>query len=1045
MTCDFSFELKNQKENHVKCDHCCKRFETERNRNEPKQYQCVKCDKSFREKIQNKKKFHCDICDTDDTKTLKIASLNIGRGLFSKEELLVNTMEDQKSDIFSVSEVDLEDFDDKKPFSLKGYVTFFPLQRPGTSTKRLLCFVRENIDAKQRNDLMSNQLSSVWLEIKGKGQKILICTIYREFSDLTRKGQMSINDQIERLHILQSQIEQATKEGLVLCIGDMNVDISKMEDPTYYLRNLAEEYQLMIGMCGLELIDFGFTWNRQQKKSAIDHALTNKTSSIKDHYSVMIDYSDHNLICVDLDVKVVKQEQNVVTSRDYRKLRSNPKYLIKELCNIEWGTIGYMKDINDMVQFWTEEINKCLDITAPWKTRKLKKKKYVLPKEVQVLIQKRKELQKKLQTNVNSGKIDTEMEKQYKKMNNYCNKMIKKSVKEITGENISDASSVKEIWKSINIILKPENSNKKVLKIETNDRTIEDPLELAEEFNVFFKEKAEKLSNEIKNANSDPLSRLKEKMKGSKLKFVLKTVKEKSILDILNSMKKKTSYGQDCITSEILKLGSEVLVAPLTYIINTSIRSGKYPDMWKISKIFPLFKKGEKKLMQNYRPLALLSVSGMVLERVVAIQIEEYFENNKLLGNFQFGFRRKKSTISELLTLFEDLLEAKSMNKEIMILLYDLSAAYDTVSHKILLDKLKLYGFEENAIRWVKSYLENRQQFVQIAGQQSGTQNITLGTPQGSRLSPLLFICLMADMELWVKNSKLTNFADDTQSFIVEETKEKVIATTKEESSGIIDFFGSNHFVNNANKAALVYNSKGKGEEITIDDIGGVELQSSKSERLLGLYINSDLNWDTHIFELSKILRQRIGKLKRIKKKVPKNKLILIAEAIFNSKIRYGIAVYLVPVFDKEDLKDEKLSKNAKKLQTLQNDMIRTIHGIKRSQKINMERLRKKMRMMSINQMSVYHTILEMYNVYNHSSSEQILKKITHDNRHSTRSTAYNDIRVPKKQKCIGFTYYGTKLFNQLPKNIKETTNTKNFKNLVKDWIWENIPSYSGK
>ena len=172
----------------------------------------------------------------------------------------------------------------------------------------------------------------------------------------------------------------------------------------------------------------------------------------------------------------------------------------------------------------------------------------------------------------------------------------------------------------------------------------------------------------------------------------------------------------------------------------------------------------------------------------------------------------------------------------------------------------------------------------------------------------------MADMELWVKNSKLTNFADDTQSFIVEETKEKVIETTKEESSGISDFFGSNHFVNNANKAALVYNSKGKGEEITIDDIGGVELQSSKSERLLGLYINSDLNWDTHIFELSKILRQRIGKLKRIKKKVPKNKLVLIAEAIFNSKIRLGISVYLVLVFDKEELKGEKLVKNAKKI-----------------------------------------------------------------------------------------------------------------------------------
>ena len=91
---------------------------------------------------------------------------------------------------------------------------------------------------------MSDSIQGVWLEIKGKGQKILICTIYREFSDLTRKGQMSINDQIERLHILQSQIEQATKEELVLCIGDMNVNISKMEDPTYYLRNLKRNLQL---------------------------------------------------------------------------------------------------------------------------------------------------------------------------------------------------------------------------------------------------------------------------------------------------------------------------------------------------------------------------------------------------------------------------------------------------------------------------------------------------------------------------------------------------------------------------------------------------------------------------------------------------------------------------------------------------------------------------------------------------------------------------------------------------------------------------------
>ena len=116
-------------------------------------------------------------------------------------------------------------------------------------------------------------------------------------------------------------------------------------------------------------------------------------------------------------------------------------------------------------------------------------------------------------------------------------------------------------------------------------------------------------------------------------------------------------------------MGAEVLVVPLTYIVNFSIVSGKYPTEWKIAKIVPLHKKGDRKSMKNYRPIALLSVSGMVLERIVDLQIEEYFEKNKLLGAFQFGFRKNKSTISELLTLFDTLIEAKEKRKEIIILL----------------------------------------------------------------------------------------------------------------------------------------------------------------------------------------------------------------------------------------------------------------------------------------------------------------------------------------------------------------------------------------
>ena len=108
---------------------------------------------------------------------MKISSLNIGRGLFKKEELLMNTLSEQSCDICSICEVDIEDFDETKPFTIKGYRTYFPLKRVGSNRNRLLCFVKTSIEVNQRNDLMSNMLSNVWLEIKGKNRKILVCVI----------------------------------------------------------------------------------------------------------------------------------------------------------------------------------------------------------------------------------------------------------------------------------------------------------------------------------------------------------------------------------------------------------------------------------------------------------------------------------------------------------------------------------------------------------------------------------------------------------------------------------------------------------------------------------------------------------------------------------------------------------------------------------------------------------------------------------------------------------------------------------------------------
>ena len=269
-------------------------------------------------------------------------------------------------------------------------------------------------------------------------------------------------------------------------------------------------------------------------------------------------------------------------------------------------------------------------------------------------------------------------------------------------------------------------------------------------------------------------------------------------MKILKKLTPKTSCGIDGISSEVLKMGATVLCIPLTLIINISILSGKFPSQWKQSNV-SLYSR------RVTETVSLLSVSGMVLEKVVANQIEDFFEANRLLGSFQHGFRKHKSTISELLELFDSIMEAKDNRNEIVLLMYDLSAAFDTVSHKTLVDKLEIYGFDEHSIKWMKSYLNYRTQLVNIQGCNSSTQEMPTGTPQGSRLSPLLFICLMADLDMWTNECTLSNFPDDIQSLCISETKESVVDKTTKQANNIMNFFTANDLVNNADKAhALV-------------------------------------------------------------------------------------------------------------------------------------------------------------------------------------------------------------------------------------------------
>ena len=174
----------------------------------------------------------------------------------------------------------------------------------------------------------------------------------------------------------------------------------------------------------------------------------------------------------------------------------------------------------------------------------------------------------------------------------------------------------------------------------------------------------------------------------------------------------------------------------LSLLINTSLTSGIYPEQFKDAKVVPIFKnKGSREDKSNYRPVSNLSTVGKVIEIAATIQITRYSERTGILGQHQHGFRSGRSTTSALISSIIKWQDTKEKKKYTGCLLYDLSAAYDTISSEILVKKAEHYGFNRAACSWLRSFTTGRSQVVSIGQTISEKKELDCGIPQGSPLS----------------------------------------------------------------------------------------------------------------------------------------------------------------------------------------------------------------------------------------------------------------------------------------------------------------------
>ena len=211
---------------------------------------------------------------------------------------------------------------------------------------------------------------------------------------------------------------------------------------------------------------------------------------------------------------------------------------------------------------------------------------------------------------------------------------------------------------------------------------------------------------------------------------------------IIDSLKPKTSTGIDNISSKLLKRTKDSITAPLTIIINRMITSGIFPNALKISKVIPLYKKGDELLLSNYRSIALLPSISKIFEKAILTQLTLYLEDNQMIHPHQYGFRKRHSTEYAALHITDYINYKMDVGKIPVNVYLDLSKAFDALIHSTLLYKIKHYGIDGLAYKLIKSYLENRKQFVEFNKECSEMKNIENGVPQGSIVGPLLFFYL---------------------------------------------------------------------------------------------------------------------------------------------------------------------------------------------------------------------------------------------------------------------------------------------------------------
>ena len=488
------------------------------------------------------------------------------------------------------------------------------------------------------------------------------------------------------------------------------------------------------------------------------------------------------------------------------------------------------------------------------------------------------------------------------------------------------------------------------------------------------------------------------------------------IVKCLNTSK---ATGCDHIPAKLLKPVASTLSHHSSTIFNQCVDTCTFPMDAKLAEVVPLYKKADNLTMQNYRPISILPSLSKVLEKIIHQQLLPFLET--ILDPRMAAYRKGYSCQHVLLRVVEDWKLALDNRKHVAAMLMDLSKAFDSLPHELIIAKLKAYGMKEEGCAFVWAYLSKRKQRVKLSGRASDWMELLKGVPQGSILGPIIFNIFMNDIYATITRSSLYNYAYDNTIAVICDTKQDAIDALSQESELAVDWFKVNMMEANPTKfQAIILRNVDDSTNIPIrDNI----VPSAKQVKLLGVTIDDKLDFHQHVSIICRRAGAQLRILQRLSSYIDETSRMSILRCFVLSNFNYCSLVWN---FCGAEYTSKMGRIQFRALKFVYNDFNTSYTELLARANLPTLQLHRKREILvevfkSVNKMSPSF----MWDLFK-------VKDITYNLR-SNRNVCLNHCRT-KRYGLDSLSYHGAHLWNLLPNDMKKCKDLDICKASVRNW-----------